>query len=48
MKMNEPAAALTDADVREVVTRLIDHVGMGAEDAAERRDLLIRLLGPTI
>ena len=48
MKMNEPAAALTDADVREVVTRLVDHVGMGAEDAAERRDLLIRLLGPTI
>ena len=48
MKMNEPAAALTDADVREVVTRLIDHVGTGAEDAAERRDLLIRLLGPTI
>ncbi|MBA4018151.1 MAG: glycosyl transferase [Pirellula sp.] len=46
--MNDPADAPTHADVREVVIQLINHVGTGAENSAERRELLLRLLGPVI
>ena len=48
MTTNAPADGLPDADVRAVVAKLIEHACGEPIDAAGRRDLLMRLLGPAI